>query len=222
MTTRPDPFEHDDAAYVLGLLSDEEDAAFVAHLATCVECTERVRQLAGLPAAPAGLTERDLDEPVASPVPAPLLPGLLRRAAVAGRRRRWMVGALTGVAAAGLVALVLVVSPLTHAPHAGAEPVAMTAVTATPLTATATLQDVPWGTRIELNCRYTVSSSWSSDATYRLQAVDRNGVVHDLGTWTAHAGAEVTFTSGTDLPRADLAAVQITLPDGTPVLRLTS
>ena len=222
MTTRPDPFEHDDAAYVLGLLSDEEEVAFVAHLATCVECTERVHHLAQVPAAPAGLTERDLDEPVASPVPDTLLPGLLHRAAVAGRRRRWVVGALTGVAAACLVALVLVVSPLTHAAHAGVGPVAMTAVMANPLTATAALQDVPWGTRIELVCRYTASSSWSSDATYRLQAVDRDGVVHDLGTWTAHAGAEVAFTSGTDLPRTDLAAVQITLPDGTPVLRLTS
>ncbi len=222
MTGRSDPFELDDAAYVLGLLSDDEKAAFEAHLASCAACTERVRQLAGLPSALAGLTERDLDEPVLPPVPDLLLPALLRQATTAGRRRRWVVGMLTGVAATSLVALVLVISLLVRAPHAGVRAVAMTAVTATPLTATAALEDVPWGTRIELDCRYSVGGSGSSDVTYGLQAVDRDGVVHDLGTWTAHAGAAVTFTSGTALARADLAAVQITLLDGTPVLRLTS
>lgn len=222
MTGRPDPFEHDDAAYVLGLLSDDETSAFEAHLVTCAACSERVGQLAGLSAALAGLTERDLEEPAVPPVPDTLLPGLLRRATRAGRRRRWVVGTLAGVAAASLVALVLVVSLLGRAPRAGAEPVAMTAVMATPLTATAALEDVPWGTRIELDCRYTASGSWSTDATYGLQAVDRNGVVHDLGTWTAHSGVDVTFTSGTALARSDVAAVQITLLDGTPVLRLTS
>jgi anti-sigma factor RsiW len=222
MTERPDPFEHDDAAYVLGLLSDDERSAFEAHLATCAACTDRVRQLTGLSAALAGLTERDLEAPVVPPVPDTLLSGLLRRATSAGRRRRWVVGTLAGVAAASLVALVLVVSLLVRTPRAGAEPVAMTAVMATPLTATAALEDVPWGTRIALDCRYAASGSWSTDATYGLQAVDRNGVVHDLGTWTAHAGAEVTFTSGTALARSDVAAVQITLLDGTPVLRLTS
>ncbi len=221
MTGRPDPFEQEDAAYVLGLLSDAERSAFEAHLATCTACTERVGQLTGLSAALAGLTARDLEDP-APPVPDTLLPGLLRQAATVGRRRRWMVGTLAGVAAASLVALVLVVSLLVRAPRGGTEPVAMTAVMATPLTATAALEDVPWGTRIALDCRYAASGSWSTDATYGLQAVDRNGVVHDLGTWTAHAGAEVTFTSGTALARSDVAMVQITLPDGTPVLRLAS
>ena len=37
-----DPFEYDDAAYVLGALSPEEHAAFEEHLLTCAECRARV------------------------------------------------------------------------------------------------------------------------------------------------------------------------------------
>ena len=225
MTTLPDPFEQDDASYVLGLLIEEERAAFETHLATCPDCTERVRRLAGLPAALDGLTSRDVEELAATPpVPDTLLPMLLRTATAAARRRRRIVGTLAGVAATSVVALVLVVSLVARAPHAGVDAGAatMTAVTATPLTATAALQDVPWGTRISLDCRYAASSTWSSEATYRLQVVDRSGVVHDLGTWTAHSGAEVTFTSGTALARTDLASVRITLLDGTPILQLAA
>lgn len=227
MTGRADPFEHDDASYVLGLLTDAERAAFEVHLATCAACTERVRQLAAMPRALAGLTEDDFDESVVPAVPDLLLTGLLHRATASRRRRWWAVGTLAGVAAASILALVLVVSPIARpssvgSPHPATGAVAMTAVTSTPLTATAALTDVPWGTRIELDCRYAATGSWSSDATYGLQAVDRKGVVHDLGTWTVHSGAETTFTSGTALARADVATLQITLADGTPILRLTS
>ena len=43
--TTPDPFEFDDAAYVLGALAPDEHAAFEAHLATCAACRDRVREL---------------------------------------------------------------------------------------------------------------------------------------------------------------------------------
>ena len=52
-----DPFEHDDAAYVLGALDEPDRVAFEAHLETCPACQERVADaratthlLDGLPA----------------------------------------------------------------------------------------------------------------------------------------------------------------------------
>lgn len=43
-----DPFEHDDAAYVLGALGDAGRAAFEAHLPDCAACTARVAALRGV------------------------------------------------------------------------------------------------------------------------------------------------------------------------------
>ncbi len=222
MTEPPHPFAHDDAAYVLGLLSEEERAAFAAHLGACAACARRVGQLAAMPLMLAELTEDDFAESEPVPMPDTVLAGLLHVATRSSRRRRWVVGGLAGVAAACLLAVALVSSLLVRGTGGGAEAVAMTPVRSTPLSATVAIQDEPWGTRVELDCRYASGGGWSSQATYKLQAIDRAGTVHDLGSWTVRSGAEMTFTSGTQLRRAGLATVQITLPDGTPVLRLTS
>ena len=82
--TEPDPFEHDDAAYVLGALSDAERARFEDHLAGCAACTARVGELSGLPALLADVTIDDVIGPLDA-APDTLLPRLLREA---GRRRR--------------------------------------------------------------------------------------------------------------------------------------
>ena len=68
------------------------------------------------------------------------------------RRTRYWWGA---VAAAAAVAVLAIVLPLTIGPPATArESVAFEAAVDAPLTATATLTQVGWGTRIELDCRY--------------------------------------------------------------------
>ena len=41
MTAGPDPFEYDDAAYVLGALSHEGRIAYEEHLQGCARCTAR-------------------------------------------------------------------------------------------------------------------------------------------------------------------------------------
>ena len=51
MTGSPDPFEHEDAAYVLGALSRADRTAYEAHLRTCPRCTAAVAELAALWAA---------------------------------------------------------------------------------------------------------------------------------------------------------------------------
>jgi anti-sigma factor RsiW len=50
-----DPYEHDDAAYVLGALSPTERAAFEEHLLTCDECAARVREIEDVPDLLAGI-----------------------------------------------------------------------------------------------------------------------------------------------------------------------
>jgi len=222
MSERHDPFEHDDAAYVLGLLTEDERAAFEHHLLSCSACAERVGRLAAMPPLLAGLTEDDLTEPDRVPMPDTVLTAVLRTAARTGRRRRLVVAALAGVAAACLVAVTLMGVLLVRGTGGRGDTVAMTPVTATPLSATVALDEQPWGTRITVTCRYASGTGWSSRAGYELQTVDRAGASHDLGSWTVGPGGDLTFTSGTELSRAELAAVQIALPDGTPVLRATS
>lgn len=232
----PDPFEHDDAAYVLGALPEPERALFVAHLGGCAACRQRVVELAEARAALAELGDLDDlgdlaelgDPPDAAPVPETLLPGLLRRAATEGRRRRRVVRALAGVAAVSVVALVLVLSPVLssvlHPGHDAAPALAMTALAPVPVSATAVLHAETWGTRVELRCRYDTGGAWSQGVTYALHAVDRAGTVHDLGSWTMGAGTgqEMTFVGGTSVTRDDVSRLEVTLPDGTPVLRLAT
>jgi hypothetical protein len=216
----PDPFEHDDAAYVLGALSTPERDAFEAHLATCADCTARVDRLAVAPKLLAGITAADLEGPMAGPEPDTLLPGLLRRAASAKRRQHWLVGGLSGLAAASLIALAVAIWPSSPASE-GPQPVAMSAVTPGPVHATAALSARKWGTKIDLDCYYTDYSGGSPGRlTYGLQVIDRTGATHNLGTWTLDPGTETEFTSGTALARDNISSVVITLPNGTPVLGL--
>jgi hypothetical protein len=216
-----DPFEHDDAAYVLDALSEPEREAFEAHLATCAACTRRVNALAATSTLLTDITAADLAEPEPGPEPDTLLPGLLRRAASARRQQRWLLTGLSGLAAACLVALAVTVWPTSHSAHRPA-PQAMSALRVSPVQATAALIERKWGTQIDLDCRYTGYGDASARLTYGLQVVDRSGVTHDLGTWTLKPGTDTTFTSGIALPRDEISSLQITPPNGTPILQLTT
>lgn len=221
-----DPFEHDDAAYVLGSLDDGDRAAFEAHLRSCDACAHRVELLAPLGPALAGLAPADvatLTRPIDA-VPATLLPGLLRRAGGARRRRRRVTAGLSGLAAAcaALAAVALWPSqPASSRQPADGRPQAMSALVTTPLEATAALVDTPWGTRISLDCRYANNPAYpAAPLTYSLTVVDASGTHQQLGSWTVKAGTPTEFTSGTALHRADIRAIDIARPDGTPVLAL--
>ncbi len=221
--TATDPFEYDDAAYVLGMLSEPEREAFQAHLATCDACATRVNLLAATPILLADITAADLAEPDTTPdmlLPDTLLPGLLRHAAAARRRQRWLTSGLSALAAACLIALAVAVWPSAPASDTP-RPQAMTALAASPVRATAALADRKWGTEIDLDCYYTGQANASAARrTYGLRLIDRKGATHDLGTWTLAPGTETTFTSGTALSRSEISSVQITLPNGTPILHL--
>jgi hypothetical protein len=211
----PDPFAHDDAAYVLGALDPHERTRFEAHLAGCAECSARVRELAGVPALLAAVPLEDLLGAPEQP-PETLWPGLARRARAERRRRNWLTGGLGGLAAAAIAALLVAVWPSSSpAPTAG-RPQAMTSLVSAPLQATAALTQKGWGTEIDLVCSYDAGAP--PGYAYGLRVVDTSGHAQDLGTWTL-AGSRTTFSSGTSLRRDQIANVQITVADQ-PILQL--
>ena len=217
-----DPLRFDDAAYVLGLLPAADRERFEAHLAGCDECARRVAELADVPPVLAAAGRADVLaelEATVSPLPDTLLPGLLRRAARERRRRFTLVGALAGVAAACVIALAVALWPSAGSPPAG-RPRALTALTATPLRASATLVQRPWGTQIALDCRYASGASGAAYA-YGLVVIDRSGAVQQLGTWTVPEGPDTRYTSGTSLPLDRIAAVEVTY-GGRPILKLAT
>ncbi|HEV7193879.1 MAG TPA: zf-HC2 domain-containing protein [Jatrophihabitantaceae bacterium] len=214
-----DPFVHDDAAYVLGALSDAERDAFEAHLAECDECTRRVAESQPVVGLLAGLDEAaftDVDTVhVDEPLPETLLPGLLRAVRKEQRRRVRLVGALTGLAAASVIALGVVAWPSAH--HAGPPAQAMAAVVATPVHATAAISSTNWGTKIVLTCHY--DGVYATGIAYNLIVVDKQNLQHEAGSWTLSPDHVATFVGGTALPRNQISKVEITA-GSTPILQL--
>jgi len=82
MSGYTDAFSENDAAYVMGALTDEDRRAFEAHLVDCTECTRSVAELSGMPAMLDKVSLARLLEPEASPEPPPdlLLPRLISAA----------------------------------------------------------------------------------------------------------------------------------------------
>jgi hypothetical protein len=219
--TGTDPFIHTDAAYVLGALDAADRAAFEEHLRTCDECTMRVAELQPMPSLLALLSEDDFQDgpPETEAPPDTLLPGLLRRVRQEQRRRRWITGGLAAVAAACVLTLAIVLWPTSNAKAPA--PQALTALVASPVRATASLDSVQWGTMIHIDCYYTDSGSEPPGWAYTLTVVDRSGAAHDLGSWTLTPGRETQFPAGTSLPRSQIAKVQIKL-NGQAILQLAT
>jgi Putative zinc-finger len=216
--TAIDPFRHDDAAYVLGALDDADREAFEAHLLTCADCRARVEQLrptadllTGLP-----LSALTNDEP-APPMPDTLLPGLLRRARHERRRHGAVIAAVTAVAAACVAAVAVVVTS-GGSSTAKPTPEAFAAVRQSPVTATAQLVAKAWGTEIDLRCHY--PQGVATYTPYTLVVIDKEQHRYAGGSWTLVPGKTISFTGGTSVPRGDIDRVQITRPDGTPILEL--
>ncbi|MDT4913191.1 MAG: hypothetical protein QOC66_2319, partial [Pseudonocardiales bacterium] len=132
------------------------------------------------------------------------------------RRRGVVIASLTAVAAACVAAVAIVMWPGGSAPARPA-PQAFSAVRTSPVTATAQLVPKAWGTEIDLRCHYPNVPSYAS---YNLVVIDKDQHRYSGGSWTLVPGRTITFTGGTSVRRADIDRVQITLPDGTPILQL--
>jgi len=234
MTT--DEFVFYDAPYVLGALSPADRREFEDHLTVCAACAGAVGQLAGLP----GLMSRvSIDQltAAAEPVPQTLLPSLARAVRHERRTRRLLVGA-AGAAAACLIGVGAVAitrpdsptpEPATSSATSSASPLSgtanlvMTAVVPSPVTATARLVDVAWGTRIDLTCTYRSAGPYPTSGTpYAMVVIDRSGAAQQVATWNALPNRELTVTGASSRPRRDITAVEIRTLTGQTILRLST
>ena len=219
MTDDADRFGHDDAAYVMGALSEDERRAFEAHLADCPRCTEAVAELSGMTTLLGKVPLARVLEPGGHGDPPPdlLLPRLVRAARTERRRRSlWLVasGAVAAsVVAAAIVLGVGVTETGTSTPPAAAG-VAMTPVKeAAAVTATLRMTPATWGTRVSLNCRWvgaTTGAGAGVKKTYRLVAVPRDGSDPQvLAQWAVLPGEDAIVTGSTNLDPAGIATVEL-------------
>ena len=234
-------FAHDDGAYVLGALSAADRQAFERHLPRCADCTRAVGDLAGLPGLLGRVDASVLEEPEVDPVPATLLPALVGEVRRVRRRRAWTAA---GLAAAVVVVVVAVAVALTVAlvgrdgTAARADPDAiasraapapsdvttrwMRPVGEVPVRATVTLEQVTWGTRLEL--AFTYDSQWVEyelppRVDYTLYVRTRGGGAERVGSWRSVDGRAMQLTAGTSATAGKLTSVEVRTADGRVVLR---
>ncbi|MCD6639232.1 MAG: hypothetical protein LT071_04895, partial [Nocardioides sp.] len=193
--------------------------------------------LAGLPGLLARTSPDVLDTPVDGvPPPDTLLPRLTAQV-LAHRRRRWRnVAAATAAAAVVLLGAVWGASvlgeagpgpvPPSAAPAAPALP--MTPVGAGPLSAEVVLEDVAWGTRLSLTCRYALGTGDARydvperAGRYALVVHVRGGDEEQVATWRAVPGRTLTVDAATAAERRDIERVEVRNAQGVAVLRLTT
>ena len=230
-----DEFALNDAAYVLGALSPAERREFETLLRVCAACASSVGDLAGLPGLMSKVSVEQLTAEAEAP-PETLLPSLARAVRRERGRRSLAVGAAAAAAAfliaGGAVALTGPDSPArppvastasTATTPSGTANLALTAVVPSPVTASARLVDMAWGTRIDLTCSYRANGSYPADGRpYALVVIDRSGAAQQVATWKALPDRELTVMGASSLARRDIAAVEVRTLSGRAILRLST
>jgi len=235
-----DPWLIDVEAYVLGCLDEPERTAFEEHLGSCLTCRAAVDEVGVLPALldliPPDLVAQIADQdpvtaavprPAAEQVPSSVLAGLLwsaRREGALRRRRRLVAGALA-VAVVVILALVVPASPIglvgRSTPPSGQEFV-LDAVAPSAVTASVSLTQVAWGTRIELECSYASagpSGPYSSRVDYALVVVADDGSSEQVATWVAVPGRTITVPAASDQLLSRITSIRLLTSDGRTILK---
>ncbi|WP_020387843.1 anti-sigma factor family protein [Kribbella catacumbae] len=204
-----DPYREWDAAYLLGALSASDRRAYEEHLRTCPDCSAEVASLAGVPGTLAVLPEDRALATITAPPPN-LLPGLARTVQHHRRRKRYRLAAVVaGVAATAAVAGVVVSGTLGQE-EPTSDTVVLAQTVASKLTADARLVDEPWGTTIEISCRYEELATPSERARgYELYVTDESGKATLLASWTAAPGTTVKPATTTKLHRNQIKGLDI-------------
>ncbi|MFF2494797.1 anti-sigma factor family protein [Agromyces sp. NPDC058064] len=205
-----------DSAYVLGALSPAERGEYEQHLEGCERCRRAVAELAPVP----GLLARLEPERAAallgesSDLAAGPRGDLVDAVRLEDRRRRrrrnrtWWVAS----AAAAVLLVAAIALPFALARPSPAESVAFDSVAEVPLTATATLTQVAWGTRIELDCRYADADGVEAPAggwPYALVVVGLDGERTDVSSWRASPGTAARLSAGAALDLDEIASLEI-------------
>ncbi|MFK3676898.1 zf-HC2 domain-containing protein [Microbacterium sp. NPDC090218] len=217
-----------DAAYVLGALSTADRAEYETHLAQCPACRAAIAEIAptlGLLSridpdrAESLLGTADLE----APAPEHRARVLSLAAARARRRRR---GWIAGLAAAAVIIVAAVAVPVVWSQlrtQSSSTTIALEQLIDAPLTASVSLTDVAWGTRIDMICDYGAGGDAPSDGwAYALVVVSDDGTESVLSTWRAHPGSTARLSAGTELPASDIASVEIRSVDSGTVLMRSS
>lgn len=204
-----DPYREWDAAYLLGALSASERRAYEEHLRTCPDCSAEVASLAGVPGTLAVLPEDRALATITAPPPN-LMPGLARSVQHDRRLKRYRLAALVvSVAATAAVAGIVIQGTIQRENPSG-DTVVLTQRVASKLTADARLVDEPWGTTIEISCRYEELATPSERARgYELYVTDESGKATLLASWTAAPGTTVKPATTTKLHRNQIKGLDI-------------
>lgn len=216
-----------DAAYLIGALSAADRAAYEAHLSECGQCRRAVAELAPT----VGLLGRvDADavaasgEPTIGAVPdaaAEIARARFLRRARAGRRRmRWA----TAAAAALVLVLAAIAAPTVLSwVQRPAAAIALHEVSGATLQASVRLTGTPWGTRIDLDCRYPAGYPGQSPAShaYALAVVGVDGSTSLVSTWRIGPGAAARLSAGTAWAPTQIRAIEIRSAQGQVLMRRT-
>jgi hypothetical protein len=224
------PYEMWDGSYVLGSLSPAERREFEAHLDGCEQCSRAVRDLAGLPGLLGRIGPDILDEPEPEPVPETLLPRLSRAVRRRQQRRTWLTA---GIAAAAAVAVTaggaLALGQHDSAPSANHKPSVVLPSrqpmtphpgSLDPMTASVALTPVAWGTKVDLSCSYPRGTVAYEGGAYALVVHTVDGRTQRVATWNGLPGKTMQVSGATSTWKQDIASVEVTKLDGSPVAEL--
>jgi hypothetical protein len=234
----PDKFAQWDAAYVLGALSPAERREFEEHLASCPSCQAAVSELAALPGLLAQLPPDDAamlslaDETVAGSSETPALSGVQTDVIEQGpppsllpkmikkvrTRRRRMVAAIAGIAAAVLLVIgsIAVGAGLLPLGPDGPQRVAFSQVVPSAMVAVADVIPGQNGTEIKVECQYGEVNEPTPGAgheTYSIFVVDRSGNASEIKEWPAAPNKLMRPSGTTPLRVSEIADLEIRQTD---------
>jgi hypothetical protein len=216
----------DVGAYALGLLEDEDNAAFEAHLATCPVCHAELAEFAPMKALLTGLGPVEAPEDIVSDQG--VIDLLSRRAAASRRRVRWTVavGAAACVAAlGGGLAAGFAVAPGPAPPGTAVLAGQLHSATSpqTGVTGTVGLLTKAWGTYVSLDL-----ADVHGPLECELIAVSKTGERRVVTGWTvgvpgdgvAGHPAHLLVQGGTAISVADLARFDVIVVNGKTLLSI--
>ncbi|MFI6284120.1 zf-HC2 domain-containing protein [Streptomyces sp. NPDC051018] len=207
---------HEDvAAYALGVLEPGDAFLFEEHLADCVICTVQLSDFGPAASALSDLAATGVADTRPSPLLLDRLADEVTRLRRRSRRRRFRLIAAAAALIVALPSAALAARSSGGAPDGRAGAGAVTARnTATGVTASAVVEDRPWGTAVAMRL-----SGLKGPVACRLIAVGRDGIEHPVLSWKVPAtgyggerrggGTALGIEGGTDVPSAEIARWEV-------------